>query len=519
VIERFWTNPPSAPWRYGVALACVAAVTPLVALLRVVFAANLTVLYVPAVIVAAVLTGVRPALAASLAAFVVYDVLFVSPQFTLRVRDPQEWVNLLVFLATAVATSQIAGVARTRGLEAQRNERESATQFRLIRALTESASLDAGLEAAAAALADETGSDAVAVVLAGRLRAGAGAAAVLRQIEVPGVLTSAAIVARRSGDVRRWVHARAVPADRSLDAFGRVRIEGVDDSSNWLVLHPLQERLRDPRTQRTLLVAAALIGQALSRARLQADAHEAAVLREVDRLRASMLNAVSHDLRTPLSSMIASAESLLQPDVTWSPAEQREFLHDIVVEGQWLDRMVRHLLDFSRIQAGALRLAPSWVEPQDLLDDVARRLAPLISEHPLAVDVPTDLPAILVDEVACAEVIANLVENAVKHTPPGTQITVSAREFAGAIEITVDDLGPGIPPGLLPRLFEAFAPGRRSSGSGLGLAIARALVEAHGGRLYAENRAGGGTSMIATFPQPTHEPDQRDARITEPTRG
>jgi two-component system sensor histidine kinase KdpD len=228
------------------------------------------------------------------------------------------------------------------------------------------------------------------------------------------------------------------------------------------------------------------------------------ILRRTDELKTALLNAVSHDLRTPLASVITAGGSLLQRDVAWTPDERRELAETIVSEAQRLSRIIGNLLDLSRMEAGSLRPERGWFELGSLVDDVLSRLRELTAAHLVAVDVPGSLPPVFVDSVEMDQVLSNLVENAVKYTPPGTEIGVGARVVGEAVEVEVLDTGPGIPAHALSHLFEPFyrveQKGPRPKGTGLGLAVAKGLVEAHGGRIWAENRTRGGARLAFTIP-------------------
>lgn len=521
MIERFWSHPPGGVARFVLAAGLVAVVTPFVALLHLFLPdSNLAVVYLPAVMLAAVLSGAAPALAASLLAFLAYDLLFVAPYFKLTVSDPQEWANLSMFLAVAVVTGQLAAFARARAVQATRNGRDATTQFRLVRALTESNARD-GLRAAAQILAEETGTPAVAIRSHGENEAGAGPSSLLARMSHPDTVRDSVILGRPDEELPtgRWVRPRrqilGQRSPGSAEQFARVRI-ATDEEDGWIVLGPVHDGLRDANTQRLLVTAAALIGTAARRERLAREANEATLLRESERLRTAMLNAVSHDLRSPLSSIIASAESLLQTDVNWSSQDRREFLQAIASEGHRLARMVDHLLDYSRVESGALHLTPAWIEPDDLVLDVIRRLKPILSDHPVTVDIPPQIRAAFVDEIALGEAISNLVENAAAHTPAGTSILVRARRPDAALEVVVEDDGPGIPPATLPTIFEPFKSGSgtgRTRTSGLGLAIARGIVEAHGGTLRAENRRGGGARFTINLVQRQAPSPSRDEEL------
>jgi len=249
----------------------------------------------------------------------------------------------------------------------------------------------------------------------------------------------------------------------------------------------------------------------VERERLRREATDAEVLRRTDQLRTAMLNAVSHDLRTPLASIIASAGSLLQGDVVWAEAERADFAQAIEDEAQRLNRIVGNLLDLSRIEGGALRPEKAWYDLGALIDDVVGRLRPITDSHRVTVDVEEDLPPVPLDYVEIDQVLWNLVENAAKYAPAGTEIQVRARRKDHEVRVEIADEGPGIPVSSLPHLFEPFFRadfGRpRSEGLGLGLAVARGLVEAHGGRIWAENRTECGAAFGLSLP--LGDPEQR----------
>jgi two-component system sensor histidine kinase KdpD len=231
---------------------------------------------------------------------------------------------------------------------------------------------------------------------------------------------------------------------------------------------------------------------------------QAEVLQRTDALKTTLLNAVSHDLRTPLASIIASAGSLRQRDVDWTDAERESFAADIEGEATRLSRIVTNLLDLSRVESGTLRPDRGWYDLSALVDDVVGRLRPLAATHELRVSVPDDLPPVPLDYVEIDEVLSNLLENALRHTPAGSHVDIDARIVDGHAVIEVSDDGPGIAAEALPHVFDPFvrlsvAPGAKG-GIGLGLAVARGLVEAHGGQITAQRRGGGGTTFRFTLP-------------------
>jgi two-component system sensor histidine kinase KdpD len=324
---------------------------------------------------------------------------------------------------------------------------------------------------------------------------------VLREGEAP--------TAARRGSPGRWIKIvpSALPGRRAFagDRLHTVPIVAQDRPIGSLVLvRPATSPPWSVADDRLLSAVTNQIRLTLERARLREEATEAEVLRRTDDLKSALLSAVSHDLRTPLSSIIASAGSLLQEDVAWTEEERREFAAAIEEEARRLNRLVGNLLDLSRIEAGTLRPEKRWYDLGTLVTDVLGRLRPTTAQHKIVADVADDLPPVPLDYVEIDEVLCNLIENATSYTPAGTEIRVSARRAGDQIEIEVADSGPGIPGEAIPHLFEPFfrvhTPVPRSRGTGLGLAVAKGLVEAHGGRIWAENRPTGGARFVFTLP-------------------
>jgi two-component system sensor histidine kinase KdpD len=253
-----------------------------------------------------------------------------------------------------------------------------------------------------------------------------------------------------------------------------------------------------------LLFTALVTAQLADAARRGAEQErEAAMARRADETKTALLRAVGHDLRTPLASIKAGVSGLRQSDATYSEEDRAELLAAIEEEADRLARLVNDLLDASKVQAGRLRPRLRSEDLGELVAAVITRLHPLLDGRELHVDVPADLPAVRCDYSEIDRVLANLLENAVRHTPPHTPIWVSVGvELGGTVRVEVRDAGPGVPLEDRERLFRAFerGPSPRSVGSGLGLAIARGFVEAHGGRLWAENAPGGGARFVFRLP-------------------
>lgn len=498
----------------GTPILAVGVITAVLHLVRiVVWVPNLTMTYLVAVLAIAITLGSRASIVASVASFIAFDFFFIEPLHTWTVADPEEWVSLATLLGEGIVTGQLAELARRRAAEAALGERDARVLFDVVRLVNE-LELDAALHAVAERLQEALGARAVWINVGGiggaPVNAGAGGAGALAFARTAD--SEGARLLRGSGSgptrwigVRRGLTPKLSRRSERYDHFV-VRIESEGrDLGRIVVVNEHARSTFDAADERLLLAAGSQLGRAAERRQLQREATEAEVLRRTDELRSAMLNAVSHDLRTPLSSIVAAAESLQSEDIDWTPDEREEFAESIETEARRVDQMVSHLLDLSRIEAGALRVDAQWRDLGEVLEDTVSRLRPLARHHALTLDVSADLPPLRFDAVAIGEVLTNLIENAIRHTPPGSRIVVAAHALDGTVEVEVRDDGPGLSPEALAHLFEPFARGTRgrvhTQGSGLGLAVAKGLVEAHGGAIQARNQPGGGACFRFTVPR------------------
>src|SRR5437879_6160400 len=354
---------------YVAALASVALVSGFIGLvLRQVNLANISMLYLMAVLAVAVVYGPRPAIFASVVAFLTFDWFFTEPLRHLSVSDPGEWVSLLLFLMTAIVTGQLAAGQRQRAREAQQREREAVVLYDVVRLVGER-DLEDALHAVAERLRDELSLQGVAIEIVQPLgsvvRVAAGEDDALKGLQA-GTLSAAHVLNAGRGHSRsqpavpgRWV--RLVPPTRPIgnlspnlrDRVHLVPVRADDRRVGALLLAAAPDSAQfDDAADRLLSAVAAQLGLAIERARLRREANQAEVLRRTDELRRALLNAVSHDLRTPLASIMASAGSLRQDDVVWTHEERQDFAQAIVDQAQRLNRIVGNLRDLSRI-AGA----------------------------------------------------------------------------------------------------------------------------------------------------------------------
>ena len=506
------------PWAgYPVALALIALVTGAIALIRS-FAnvANVSILYLLAVLVTAIAFGSVAAVFASFASFLAFDFFFIRPTHRFTVAGTEEWLALSVLLLTGIITGELGAALRRRAREAERRRREAVVLFDVVR-LLQMPDFRQALNAVAARLRDELELAAVVISFSQEvsptLQAEAGELEALRIARLanppPGqILTQAS--AGRSGPLGRWIRivppsAQVFPQPGGNERLHRVPVHLQDRQiGSLLLVRGPGARPLSSTDDRLLLAVASQLGTMIERVRLREVAIEAEVLQRTDDLKTALLNAVSHDLKTPLASIIASAGSLLQEDVAWTDEEQRDFARAIEEDAEYLDRLVSNLLDLSRIEAGALRPDKDWHDIASLIDDVLGRLRPVTARHNIALDVPEGLPPVLLDYVEIGDVLVNLIENATKYAPAGTEIRVSAQQVGTELRVEVADRGRDIAAQDLVRLFDRFYRVRkaeaRPKGMGLGLAVAKGLIEAHGGRIWAENRDGGGNRFILALP-------------------
>jgi two-component system sensor histidine kinase KdpD len=285
-------------------------------------------------------------------------------------------------------------------------------------------------------------------------------------------------------------------------SHGTVGVLGVLPNTAWRPIEP--ERLH------LLETLAGLIALAVERVQLAAEAARIRVQMETEKLRSSLLSAVSHDLRTPLSVVTGAASTLLDGSDTIEPALRRELLKSILGEAAHLNRLVANLLDMTRLEAGALEVNKQWQSVEEIVGTALARLPQQLQGHTVATHLQPDLPFVPMDEVLIEQVLVNLLENAAKYSPRGTLIELTAFANGQSLTVEVADRGPGLSQSDLSRVFEKFYRAASSSGrpgAGLGLTICRGIIELHGGHIEAENRPGGGTVIRFSLPLAAMQPD------------
>lgn len=493
----------------GVSAASLALASLAVAFLEtVVEVPNASIVYLAAVVATAVVSGLSGAVVTAVGSFLLYDFLFTEPHYTLTIKDPGEWLSVILLLFVGIVVGQLAALQRSRTELAEAREREARTLFQISRELVTRESTPAVLptvvrtlqaEAAMARVWISLGDDDASERVAADSEPGPTATIPALQL----------VLRRTPGDKpAEWVRVHQptvrVRVGGGMDAY-RVRIAA--GSSTFGSVWALRDRSRagPDRTETRLLAAAAdQLGQALAHDRLAAESQAAEIARQSDELKSALLQSVSHDLRTPLATIRAAAGTL-RPGTNLSAEDQRESANAIDREVEYLNRLVTNLLDLSRIEAGALRAERDVFELDDLVGETLDRLRPRLAGHPLDVDlaqVPVDVDPLFVDSA-----LTNVLENAIRHTTPTAAVRISAREVPGApyLRLTVEDAGEGVPPESIDRLFDKFyrVPGQEHgsrSGTGVGLAVVRGLIEALGGQVGARRSELGGLAIDLDLP-------------------
>ncbi len=504
---------------------------------------NISLLYILIVLGLASTRGLFAAILTSVVAFLSFDFFLVPPFYTFSINKIDEWLALFIFLVTAIITGQLASALRQRAEQAKRREYETRILYELVRDTNREENLEKQLSIIVRGIVDVFSSWGVrdcAIFLPnseGRLLLQdsvrqpvdqvdllpdeeATAAWVMAQsqtVELHDVALAAPqstvnaprAVVRSTGDgqsARRYI--RLIPLKVGQKVVGVLRLSMQDDPRLFAVEKSLG--VEQERSNPRMAFFWAFVDQAavaIERARLRRESLRVEVLQRTDELRAALLSSVSHDLRTPLSSIKAAASSLLQEDVQWDEEARRGFALSIEREADRLNRLVENLLDMSRIEGGALKPEKEWYPMDELVHDVLGRLQPELQGRTVTLDLPDNLPPVELDYMEIDQVLTNIIENAASYSPADSPIEISARVDGDQMVVSVADCGPGIPPVDLARIFDKFyrvkniqARSTHAPGSGLGLAVSRGMVEAHGGRVWAENREGGGAIFRFTLP-------------------
>lgn len=462
--------------------------------------ANIVMLFLLAVVLVAVSQGRGPAVLAAFLSVASFDFFFVQPRFSFAVSDVQYLLTFLVMLIVGLITGQLTANLRYQARVASNRELRSRALYEMAREL--SAALQ---QEQITSLGDRA------------IKASFGAnATILLPDERDRLIAPAASAGGHGAEsaslidlgVAQWSFDHAEPAGFGTDtlpasAMLYIPLRAPMRTRGVLAVKPLSKRWSlIPEQRRQLEAFAALLATALERVHYIDVAQAAIVKIESERLRNSVLSALSHDLRTPLTVLVGVADTLAQSQPALLPhqAELATTLHDEAVR---MNALVDNLLDMARLQAGDVKLNRQWQPIEEVVGSSLQARRRQLTGHRVKVALPVDFPLLEFDAVLIERVLCNLLENAAKYTPPGSEVRIEATLDKGEARLAVADNGPGLAPGSEEKIFEKFARGAKESatpGVGLGLAICSAIVKAHKGRIWAENVHGGGARFVFTLP-------------------
>jgi two-component system sensor histidine kinase KdpD len=461
--------------------------------------ANIVMVFLVGIVLVAVRYGRGPSVLASLLSVFAFDFFFIPPHLTFAVSDTQYFITFGVMLLVGLTISTMTVRIKEQAEIARERERRTSSLYSMSREFANNSSVDAISKVAMEHIRDVFESQ-VLLFLPGTdddlLPYGSD--------EAKRKLTE------QERGVMRWVYDHGQEAGIGTqtlpgsDGFymplqtpqGKVGVVGIYPPPGHAA-----SRMFSPDQLHLLEIYGNQTALALERARLSEATERAQLQIETERMRNSLLSSVSHDLRTPLAAITGAVSGLLESDKKLDPHSQ-ELMQIAYEEAERLNRLVGNLLDMTRLESGGVEVDKEWQPLEEVIGTTTLRLDSILQHHPLKTRIPDDLPLVPIDSILIEQVLVNLLENAVKYTPVDTPIDLSASAEPGEVVVEVADRGPGLAPGDEKRIFEKFYRGRPTTtgGVGLGLAICQAIVEAHGGRIWAANRAGGGAVFQFTLP-------------------
>ncbi|MDF9408786.1 MAG: Sensor protein KdpD [Pelotomaculum sp. PtaB.Bin013] len=458
---------------------------------------NIAMIYLLPVLFSAVWWGTGPAVIAAAASALIFDYYFAPPTYSFT---GNLLISLSIFLLVALLTGTLSARLRHQITNARQRETRTAALYALSREIAAVADLRQVLESVARKVAESVEGQ-VVVLLPNK----------------EGKLEQQACSGNQDGsffnDSERvaatWAYEHGEVAGRGTSNLSAVNglylpLQTAQGTKGTLgIITNRFEKYLQPEQRRLLEAFAGLAAVAVARAQLAEQAREAHLLAESEHLRVALFDSLSHDLRTPLASIIGAVTGLLEHENVYSPAARYDLLQTIQQGATRMNRFVGNLLNMARLESSMLKLNKEWCDIQDVIGVSVSRIGEPLNNRPLKIEIQPDLPLVKADFVLLEQVMVNLLDNALKYSDAGSEISISARAANDNIVISVANRGPNIPPGDLERIFDKFyrlhSP-RQVSGTGLGLAISKGFIEAHGGSIKASNNPAGGVVIMISLP-------------------
>ncbi|MCA0455730.1 MAG: sensor histidine kinase KdpD [Chloroflexi bacterium] len=461
-----------------------------------------------AVLLIAVYLGRGPALVAAALSAVSWNFLFIAPRFTFHISQVHDVILFIMYFVIAILTGNLTARIRTQERQASYNADRTLALYTLAHEVATAVNMEDVLRMGVSQIAGVFDAQ-VAILLPQNGK--------LERMSHP---SSTLTLDEKDYSVAIWVFENGKSAGRFTNTLPlataqflplltpnrTVGVIGIRTHQSERLSFEQEALLETFSNQIALVIERELLDEA---------AEQAAMLQESERLYTTLLNSISHELRTPIATITGASSGLLDPHTGSSETVRTQLSHDIHDAADRLNRLVENLLDMSRLDSGRLKLKRDWCDVSDVIGVAVKRGDKCFEERPISIHIAPDLPLVRMDFVMMEQVLVNLLDNACNYTPVGTQIELSAAVEGQWLTIAIADNGQGLPPQDVERVFEKFyrVPGTATGGTGLGLSICRGLVEAHGGTLTASNQPSGGARFLIRIPADTPPPPVREAAL------
>lgn len=464
---------------------------------------NLVMIYLLGVVFVATQYGRGPSMLASILSVAAFDFIFVPPHLTFAVSDTQYLLTFAVMLLVAIIISGLTVRIKEQAEAAYERERRTASLYEMSRQFASSRGIRNLTQAAVHHIGEIF--DCQAAIL---MPDGTG------KLEIQASTQRISVPDSEVRGMAHWVFEHGQMAGLTTNTLPGasglyIPLRTSRGVTGTLVVFPVRpERFASADQLHLLETFANQTALALERARLAEETEQAHIEIEMERERNNLLSSISHDLRTPLASITGAVSSLLENDLTLDGANRRELAQLAYEESTRLNRQISNLLDMTRLEASTIHIHKEWQSIEEVIGAALHHLSEHLVDRPVQIRLPSDLPLVSCDSLLIGQVFNNLLENAAKYSPAGTPIEINAAFDADKLIIEVADHGSGVPAGDETNIFDKFyrAQPHAAHGIGLGLTICRSIIGAHGGRIWAENRTGGGAIFRFTLPIETAPP-------------